>query len=78
MFSRRQILKNASAGFGYLAFAGLSTASAAQEAGSTESIDRKSTALSSASEASHLSVYAGRPVSCRFVRLQTSTDQGSR
>ncbi len=42
MFSRRQILKNASAGFGYLAFAGLSAASVAQQSGNRNPLAAKS------------------------------------
>ncbi|EMI55684.1 DUF1501 domain-containing protein [Rhodopirellula sallentina] len=42
MFSRRQILQSTGAGFGYVAFAGMSTAKAAQEKSSTNPLAPKS------------------------------------
>ena len=42
MFSRRQVLRSAAAGFGYLAFAGMSTARAAEDAAPTNPLSPKS------------------------------------
>ncbi len=73
LLSRRALLKSLSSGFGYVAFAGLSTmASAAQRDGQEIAAGRKAAAFPGEGEASDLPLHARGAVARRHVRLQAA------
>ena len=69
--SRRTMLKTTASGFGYLAFAGLSTWAAEKAA---NPLAPKKPHFPAACEARHLPVHERRAVARRYVRLQAAVD----
>ena len=74
-FSRRAMLQTASAGFGYLAFAGRLGARRPAAAGNP--LRAQAAALPAAGQAGDLPVHARRPVAGRHVRLQAAARQAT-
>ena len=74
-FSRRTALKSAASGFGYLAFAGLSTWAAEKD---KQSAGPEEDALPRAGQARHLPVHGRRAVARRHLRLQAEADRPRR
>ncbi len=71
-FSRREMLKTLSSGFGYLAFAGLAARAAAADdrRHSRGAARAEGAAFRAAGEARHLPLHARRAVARRYLRLQ--------